>query len=39
MKKNGGSMTNETVDSYLKMLEKTFLIYRVGRYELKGKQL
>ena len=39
MKKNGGTITNETVDLYLKMLENSFLLYRVGRYELKGKQL
>ena len=39
MKKNGGSITNETVDSYLKMLENAYFIYRVPRYELKGKQL
>lgn len=39
MKKNGSTITNETVDSYLKMLENAYLIYRVPRYELKGKQL
>lgn len=39
MKKNGSSITNETVDSYLKMLENAYFIYRVPRYELKGKQL
>lgn len=39
MKKNGVSVTNETVDAYLKMLENSFLLYRVARYELKGKQL
>lgn len=39
MKKNGSNTTNETIDSYLKMLENAYLIYRVGRYELKGKQL
>lgn len=39
MKKNGSTVTNETVDSYLKMLENAYFIYRVPRYELKGKQL
>ena len=39
MNKNGSSITNETVDSYLKMLENAYIIYRVPRYELKGKQL
>lgn len=39
MKKSGSSITNETVDSYLNMLENAYLLYRVPRYELKGKQL
>lgn len=39
MKKNGSTITNETVDLYLKMLENAYFIYRVPRYELKGKQL
>ena len=39
MKKNGSSISNETVDSYLKMLENAYFIYRVPRFELKGKQL
>ena len=39
MSKNGNAITNETVDAYLKMLENAFFIYRVSRYELKGKQL
>lgn len=39
MKKNGSTVTNETVDSYLKMLENAYFIYRVPRFELKGKQL
>ena len=38
-KKNGSNITNETVDSYLKMIENAYFIYRVPRYELKGKQL
>lgn len=39
MKKSGSNITNETVDLYLKMLENAYFIYRVPRYELKGKQL
>ena len=39
MKKNRSAITSETVDSYLKMLENAYFIYRVPRYELKGKQL
>ena len=39
MKKNGGSIDNETVAKYLKMLENAYFIYRIPRYELKGKQL
>lgn len=39
MKKNGSNITNETVDAYLKMLENAYFVYRVPRYELKGKQL
>lgn len=39
MKKSGSSISNETIDSYLKMLENAYFIYRVPRYELKGKQL
>ncbi len=39
MKKNGSNITNETVDTYLKMIENAYFIYRVPRYELKGKQL
>lgn len=39
MRKNGSNITNETVDSYLKMIENAYFLYRVPRYELKGKQL
>lgn len=39
IKKNGSTIGNETVDAYLKMLENAYFIYRVPRYELKGKQL
>ena len=38
-KKNGSKISNETVDNYLKMLENAYFIYRVPRFELKGKQL
>ena len=39
MQKNGSTVTNETVDSYLRMIENAYFIYRVPRYELKGNQL
>ena len=39
MKKNGSKVSNETVDNYLKVLENAYFIYRVPRFELKGKQL
>lgn len=39
MRKNGSTITNETVDAYIKMLENAYFLYRVPRYELKGKQL
>ena len=39
MRKSGSTITNETVDAYLKMLENAYILYRVPRYELKGKQL
>ncbi len=39
MKKNDSPISNETVDSYLKMLENAYFIYRMPRYELKRKQL
>lgn len=39
MKKNSSSIDNETVDKYLKMIENAYFIYRIPRYELKGKQL
>ena len=39
MQKNGSNITNGTVDLYLKMIENSYFIYRVPRYELKGKQL
>lgn len=39
MRKSGSTITNETVDAYLSMIENAYFIYRVPRYELKGKQL
>ena len=39
MSKNGSSINHETVDAYLKMIENAYFIYRVPRFELKGKQL
>lgn len=39
MKKSGSSIDNETVDKYLKMIENAYFMYRIPRYELKGKQL
>ncbi len=39
MKQSGTNINYETVDAYLKMLENSFLLYRVPRFELKGKQL
>lgn len=39
MKKSGSSIDNETVDKYLKMIENAYFIYKIPRYELKGKQL
>lgn len=37
--KAGRRVHNETVDSYLKMLENAYIIYRVPRYSLDGKNL
>lgn len=34
----GRKTTNETVDSYLKMLAQAFIIYKVSRYDVKGMQ-
>ena len=39
MSKNGSSINHETVHAYLKMIENAYFIYRVPRFELKGKQL
>ena len=34
---SGRKTTSDTIDSYLKMLENAFIIYRANRYDLKGK--
>lgn len=34
---NGRKTTSDTIDSYLKMLENAFIIYKANRYDLKGK--
>lgn len=35
---NGRKTSNETVDNYLSMLEKAYLIHKVRRFDIKGKQ-
>lgn len=39
MRKSGKKISNETVDSYLKMFENAYILYKLSRYELKGKEL
>lgn len=39
LNKTGRNIHNETVGSYLKMLENAYIIYRVPRYSLDGKCL
>lgn len=34
---SGRKTSSETVDNYLKMLENAFIIYKVNRFDLKGK--
>lgn len=34
---SGRKVTSETIDNYLNMLEKAFIIYKANRYDLKGK--
>jgi uncharacterized protein len=34
---SGRKTTGETIDSYLKMLENAFIVYKANRYDLKGK--
>ena len=33
----GRKTTSDTIDNYLRMLESAYIIYRAGRYDLKGK--
>ena len=35
---SGRKTTSDTIDNYLQMLEKAFIIYKVNRYDLKGKK-
>ena len=35
---SGRKTSSETVDNYLHMLQNAYVLYRVGRYDLKGKQ-
>lgn len=34
---SGRKTTSDTIDNYLKMLERAFIIYKASRYDLKGK--
>ena len=34
----GRKTSSETVENYMKMLENAFIFYRIGRYDIKGKQ-
>lgn len=34
----GRKTSSETIDNYLRMLENAYVLYRCGRYDLKGKQ-
>ncbi|MDW7670531.1 MAG: ATP-binding protein [Bacillota bacterium] len=34
---SGRKTSSDTIDNYLKMLESAFIIYKAGRYDLKGK--
>ena len=38
MTSNGTSVSTPTVDSYLKAFCDSFILYRVGRYDIKGKK-
>jgi predicted AAA+ superfamily ATPase len=33
----GRKTTSETIDNYLRMVESSFIIYKVNRYDMKGK--
>ena len=35
---SGRKTSSETIDNYLRMLESAYVLYRAGRYDLKGKQ-
>jgi predicted AAA+ superfamily ATPase len=35
---SGRKTTSATIDNYLRMLEKAFIIYKANRYDLKGKK-
>jgi hypothetical protein len=35
---SGRKTTSDTIDNYLRMLESAFIVYRVNRFDLKGKQ-
>lgn len=35
---SGRKTSSETIDNYLQMLENAYVLYRAGRYDLKGKQ-
>ena len=35
---SGRKTTNETIDNYLRMFVDAYVLYRAGRYDLKGKQ-
>lgn len=39
MTTNGDKITHPTVDAYLTALTKSFLLYQVDRYDIKGKKL
>lgn len=39
MTSNGDKISHPTVDSYLNALTKSFLLYQVDRYDLKGKKI
>lgn len=39
LNRSGSKVHNETIDNYLKMLENSYIIYRVPRFQLEGKEL